>query len=250
MELWRQIEFLGRENKNSEAIDLWDSESIMLEKQDNYFQAKIFLCKSLIAVGDITRATEYVNSGLEYFKGKSDSIFISRAYSVLGIIGHIEKRYDDALIHFQNAYNYVSDSAKFEKEKANALNNIGSIQMLKEDYVSAEENLSNAIELFEFIGNFGAAATSYGNLARIYQKLNEHEKSLACLDRGMSIVDLASEKEMVTELIMLQCLGLINLEQKEKAIEKFNSIPIEPSEFMQDYSRVRYIEIKELLSLT
>jgi len=168
----------------------------------------------------------------------------------MGTIAHIDQDYAESLINFQKAYNVVASIPHLEKEKGNILNNIGSIQMLLEDYEGAEGNISKAIELLEFMGDFESASKSYGNLARIYQLLKEYDKSLACLHRGLELVNTEKQVELVSELIMLECLGLIGLDRKEKAREKFRTIPITPEQFSQNHSRVRYQKIQKDLNIT
>jgi len=250
MELWRRIDFLVARNRHREAVELWQSESSGLEKNENYYRSKIIVSKSLVALERIELALSNLRSGLKFLEKNPSVLFKSKVYSLLGSIAHIDMEYEEALINFQKSYDLVALDPSLEKEKANALNNIGSIQMLLKDFEGAEGNISKAIELLEFIGNFEAAARSYGNLASNYQKLGEHDKSLACLERGQLLLINKNQDELVAELIMLEVLGLFYSGLKNKAIERFKAIPISRNNFSHNHSKERYDEIKEMLDLT
>lgn len=250
MELWRRLDFLVTRNRHKEAIELWKSESSDSDKDENYYWSKILVSKSLVANGEKELAKSSLHSGLKFLETNPSVLFESKIYSMLGTIAHIEMVYDESLINFQKVYNLVALDPSLEKEKANALNNIGSIQMLLKDYDGAEANISKAIELLEFMGDFESAARSYGNLASNYQQLSEYDKSLACLERGLSILTNKGREELVAELIMLEVLGLFHSNHKEKATERFHAIPIDREHFSHSHSKERYDELKQMLGLT
>jgi len=222
MEEWRQIDFLVTRKRHKEALEMWKSFSEDFKENENYYLSKIIVSRALVALGRRDEAFEYVTAGLNFLDDDQPFPYIHyKAYGILGIIAHIDKRYDDALISFQKAYNAVALNPKLEREKANALNDIGSIQMLLKDYDGAEGNISKAIELLEFMGDFKSAARSFGNLAMICQHLNEHEKSLACVERGLSILNHKNHEELVSELIMIRILSLLETNHLDKAKENF-----------------------------
>lgn len=119
--------------------------------------------------------------------------------------------YDEALSKFEAAAQAFG-AADDDLGRAEALNNIGVVQRVRQEWDAAEEALKGAIDLFARAGDDNRHGQALGNLGDFYAFRGNSEMAAAYYGDGAEHLARSGDRERQAQL--LRALSLLRLRQR------------------------------------
>lgn len=119
--------------------------------------------------------------------------------------------HDEALSKFEAAAHAYAEAGD-EMGRAEALNNVGVVQRVRQEWDAAEEALKEAIELFALAGDDNRQGQALGNLGDFYAFRGDAEKAADYYGDGAEL--LARSGDVERQAQVLRTLSLLRLRQR------------------------------------
>lgn len=129
----------------------------------------------------------YYLISIKHFKSLDKLLELSRLYLKLGHI-YIENQFDyrQGMQYFEMALDFANQSGD-QRERANALNAIGGIYYVQQEFDLAFDHFQKALKIRQTTGNEVELAASLNNVGEIYRIRGEIEEANEYYDRAIRI---------------------------------------------------------------
>jgi tetratricopeptide (TPR) repeat protein len=120
-------------------------------------------------------------------------------------------RHDEALSKFEAAaHAYAAEGDDIGRGEA--LNNVGVVQRVRQEWGASEQALKEAIELFALAGEDNRHGQALGNLGDFYAFRGEHDKAAGYYSDGAELLARSGDHER--QALVLRALSLLRLRQR------------------------------------
>ena len=178
-----------------------------------------------ISLGDVKKAFQFVDKGLEYFWELQDSSGIARCYNAKGLAYERSENNPKAEECFKYALK-INRELNDSKNVAANLNNLG---LLEENPDEKIKWLEEAVQINRSLGANWSLAENYNNLATQYFNKRDYNKALEWLQNAFILANNLSAKELICDNYRYQTWVAdrrfksqqqeLNLKQKELKIK-------------------------------
>ncbi len=173
--------------------------------------------------GDLQKALEYQEIGLEFAEKYGDKKGIARALNSVGVIYYRQGEYNKAI-------NIYSRAVVIQKEipdkggLARTAINMGHIYREKGDYIKALNNYSQSLKSFEELDHLRGISFSLNFIGAIYMEQGDYAKALDYNLQSVSFFEELGDQVRVAST--LQTIGVIHQRQSnyEQALEYFSRV--------------------------
>jgi class 3 adenylate cyclase len=149
-------------------------------------------------MGDGKTSVRYYRLALELLKEGTDSINLASAQLNLGDEYYNQKKLDSALYYFRES-NKIFKSLKHELGEAINLGNVGLVYAEKGENEAAEQNLNNAIEVLNRLGDYPSICVYLNTMSDIYLERKETNKALTYALRSLQLAEKYGFKDQISD---------------------------------------------------
>lgn len=236
IESLRLLEELGIDDKKTNILNSIGTiyfELGSLEKADNYFNQALELssvygdnhgmANSLSNLGDVAfknkdyaRAMDFFYQTYQIDSMQFDSWGLGYSHYNLGKTKIRLERLEEGMADLEIALTFSLEVENYELQ-AKVLSEVGNAYFLKNDYVSAIQNMKNSLAIAQRINAAPLLKSTYNSLAKFYDRLGDKDNALIYF----KLYIIATEKQFIQENArkIAETEALYNLEKKEKEIE-------------------------------
>ena len=191
-----------------------------------------------ISLGDVKKAFQFVDKGLEYFWELQDSSGIARCYNAKGLAYERSENNPKAEECFKYALK-INRELNDSKNVAANLNNLG---LLEENPDEKIKWLEEAVQINRSLGANWSLAENYNNLATQYFNKRDYNKALEWLQNAFILANNLSAKELICDNYRYQTWVYNALGNYKKAYECMQSL-YEIEKVMLSERKIREIEL-------
>ncbi|MFN8116690.1 MAG: tetratricopeptide repeat protein [Bacteroidia bacterium] len=175
------------------------------------------IAQVLINMNRFEEALSYVRKGLLITKATKYLNEEAKLYNLNGVAFDYLGSYDSALFYYNKALliNYKLNSTY---DAAITLMNMGVIYLAQEKFKLSEESTLKALGLMIALDERGSVAACYVNLGEIYSNLNQYQKSIEFLDKGIEILKDLKRYDFLMEGLRIKSTVLKLNKDYEKAL--------------------------------
>jgi tetratricopeptide (TPR) repeat protein len=180
-------------------------------------------------LGHYDKAISFYNKSLEIAKTINYRQGIAGSYSAIGVINKQEGNYEKALDAYFNALK-IREELKDKQGIADSYNNLGHIYLEQENYEKALSFFHQVLKIREEIGDKQGIGDYYGSLGLLEQKQKNYEKALEAFFNSVKIREEIGDKRANIFMYSNIGLTYLLLNQPEKTLpylEKGLNIAIE-----------------------
>ena len=173
------------------------------------------------ALGLLPDAQRCTEKALEMAHEQDDKATILTFTSYLGVIAHLQGRFDDAKEIYSSAIK-LCDELNDSTAKAGFLNNMGKITEAQNDWETAVSYYHEAMVLNDEIGDVAGKASNLNNLGIIQDTHGQIREAIQSYEEALQIVNILGDLDRKESI--LNNLGLLSMKQCQypKAIEYLN----------------------------
>ncbi|MCP4312715.1 MAG: tetratricopeptide repeat protein [Bacteroidetes bacterium] len=148
-------------------------------------------------LGDFSEAYFFFMQSLNAYEHDADMKGIAQMENNLGIVAHEMGKLNEAERHYLKAYDIYQEHGSLSDE-CRSLNNIGLILYDRQYYDSALVYFREAIDLLSEFSDGSdtdqnTLSSLYNNMALAYSDIEEYEKALTCLLKGLALARKADD---------------------------------------------------------
>jgi tetratricopeptide (TPR) repeat protein len=205
--LKRQGNILRLQRKYARALETYrKAGNIARSLNNSLFQADILgnIANVYVYQSDYLNASRFFYEALDIYERFNHKKGIIRMHTSIGNVFLIIKKYNLALDYYLKVLNGMDPANDRDKTLGIIYSNIGLSYYWLGDYERARGFCEKGIANFEHNGNLIFAADSYGDLARIYEKLEEYQKAKEAIEQCLELNTRLSVEEGVTEAKLIQ----------------------------------------------
>ncbi len=169
--------------------------------------ALIVLFKSYFAIGDLKAAQRQANDALAFYRRADYQLGIVESFNRLSQIAFVRCDYPQAKELIGEAVEACKSS---NTQRVQLIGNLGRIEILNGNWVSAEENLKTAIGMAEGLGLNISLARNYLSLGYLYIRMRQFILAGRSLQTAAMLVE--SEKLLRERVILAEYEGELALE--------------------------------------
>lgn len=188
----------------------FEAAEIALENNLNYQQAiiKISIADVYSIMGDGNTAVSYYRNSIDLLKSESisassESVSMNLASAQLNLgdeyLNH--KKLDSALYYFSES-GKVFEALNFRIGQAYNLGNVGLVYAEKNENEKAEQNLNNAIEVLDELGDYYPICVYLNSMSDIYESKGDDEKALNYVNRSLDLAKKYGLKEQIADAFL------------------------------------------------
>lgn len=195
----------------SQALNSYfEAAEIALENNLNYQQAiiKISIADVYSIMGDGNTAVSYYRNSIDLLKSESisdnsESVSMNLASAQLNLGDEYlnQKKLDSALYYFSES-GKVFEALNFRIGEAYNLGNVGLVYAEKNENEKAEQNLNNAIEVLEELGDYYPICVYLNSMSDIYESKGDDDKALNYVNRSLDLAKKHGLKEQIADAFL------------------------------------------------
>ncbi|MFX0085940.1 MAG: tetratricopeptide repeat protein [Candidatus Hodarchaeota archaeon] len=216
-----QITKYSRSGKYHDLIDLLEQQIDESKNVEEKYFLKLKLAESYYSIREFSKAKSIGEKLLPLVKEKADLILIGEVENLLGKIYRIHQRYNEALIHYNNAKKSFK-LANHNVGLAKIYHNIGNVYIFLGHFKNSLKNHRKALDLAIEEEDEEAIASSYLNIGSIYYQDGSIDEALDYFSKAKDLyVKLGNEPSLAA--IHLN-LAEVNLLRRDFKSARKNSI--------------------------
>jgi predicted ATPase/class 3 adenylate cyclase len=186
------------------------------------------LASATSALGDYQSAGEHAQTAIDLCREQNNDWFMAYCLIEKGVIERAQDRYEAAKWHFYDSY-IIRDVFQDPEGRALALNHLGQIALLEEDYSAALDLFQRSLALYQDLSDQGGLATSLAGLGEAQLGLQNLTDACQSLIRALHI---AVEIEFVP-LVFATLTGaghlLVRIDQLEGGLSALKLVISHPA---------------------
>lgn len=188
----------------------FEAAEIALENNLNYQQAiiKISIADVYSIMGDGNTAVSYYRNSIDLLKSESisassESVSMNLASAQLNLGDEYlnQKKLDSALYYFSES-GKVFEALNFRIGQAYNLGNVGLVYAEKNENEKAEQNLNNAIEVLDELGDYYPICVYLNSMSDIYESKGDDDKALNYVNRSLDLAKKYGLKEQIADAFL------------------------------------------------
>lgn len=185
------------------------------------------------------KAIESHKKALEYIQ--QDDILAANSLNNIGVVYEYQKKHDEALKHFEEAFALDSIFFKDPRLYAMLLDNITYNKFLKGDGIPDLTGMYRAMEIRDSIGHFSGKIVNQVHLSRIFAQQKDTVRAIEFLKEAYHLAEI---KELAGEqLTTLRLLSSMDKKNSKTYLEKY--IPLQDSlQLLERTTRNKFNRIK------
>jgi tetratricopeptide (TPR) repeat protein len=211
------LDFLGMtaelQDSTQEAVTFYEDSARLYSKiGDSYKAAQLFsrLGDLFLNAGQLDKAREYFNGYLRMAKELRSEPALARANFQLGIVSLSQNRYEEALLCFRSAADYMEILGD-TKGLARIDNNAGTIYVQLADFDQARLSFESALKLSQKIGDTDNKLRSLANLGDLEVQQKKWEGAHIHYDEAIELADSLNDHHEMA--VITYAKGLAHLKE-------------------------------------
>lgn len=218
--LKRKGNILRLQRKYQSALEAYQKASVIARSLNNsLFQADILgnIANVYVYQADYLNASRFFYEALDIYERFNHKKGMNRVHTSIGNVFLIIRKYSLALEYYLKVLNGIESKNNKEETLGILYSNIALSYFWLGDYSRARDYCQKGIANFEYNGNLIFAADTYGDLARIYEKLKDYQSANTAVQRCLELNTQLNVAEGVVEAKVIQAQLMLH-EQPEKAL--------------------------------
>ncbi len=183
-----QIMEYSRRGKYEEIVAILEQEIKKTENITKKYDYELKLAEIYYSMRKFSKAKTIGEKLLPLVKEESKLELIGDVENLLGKIYRIHQRYDEAMLHYQNAKRYFTETNS-KAGLAKIYHNIGNVHVFLGEFKEALKNHHKALELAQQEGNDEAIASSFLNIGSTHYQNGEVDKAIESFIKAKRIYE-------------------------------------------------------------
>ncbi|MHA1969849.1 MAG: tetratricopeptide repeat protein, partial [Candidatus Hodarchaeales archaeon] len=183
-----QIEEYSRRGKYHELVAILEQEIKKTENDAKKYDYELKLAEIYYSLRKFSKAKTIGEKLLPLAQEESKLELIGDVENLLGKIYRIHQRYDEALLHYQNAKRSFTQ-ANNKVGLAKIYHNVGNVHVFLGEFKEALKNHHKALELAQQEGKDEAIASSFLNIGSTHYQNGEVDKALESFIKAKEIYE-------------------------------------------------------------